>query len=250
MKKRKDKKPSNDLKVYLLIVLPIVLLILSLLIGISILMIYKSTPSKTPIVQAKKSNVSSKPKPKVDFYINGVKMTREELTKASQPPKDSIFEAIYNNDLELLDRLIEKGTDLEAKNIFKQTALYAATFEKKLLITEKLLQNGANMNAMDNRKTYTPFTWAVSANNIEMVKLFLKYGVDVNYQYKRSQTAIIIAASGCRTPELVKLLLDHGANPNIRDLYNNDVKENLLNTCKKDEKYQQTIALLDNHSLH
>lgn len=46
-----------------------------------------------------------------------------------------------------------------------------------------------------------------AASDLEILKLFLKYGVNVHYQYKRNETALTNAARGCKKFELVELLL-------------------------------------------
>lgn len=199
-------------------------------------------------------NISTKP---VVFYVNGVEITKENsknnFAELKKIETNSIFEAIYNDDHQQLDALLKTNIDLEKKNKFGHTALYTASFNKKIYAVEQLIKNGANMYVMDNQNSYTAFTWAVSdcytINNtyLDIVKIFLKHGVNVNHQYKKSETALSIAASGCRSFELVELLLDHGADPNLKDWSNQATKYKLFTTCKKDENYKKMVNLIDNH---
>jgi len=56
-------------------------------------------------------------------------------------------------------------------------------------------------------------TNAIDHNNIECIKLLLKYNVDVNLKNIYQETPLIYSYK--YYPESIKLLLEHNANPNI-----------------------------------
>ena len=56
---------------------------------------------------------------------------------------------------------------------------------------------------------------AVRNGDIENVKLLLDNGIDINIRDRFGGTALNLASSGDHT-DIVRLLLDRGANPNIR----------------------------------
>ncbi len=100
------------------------------------------------------------------------------------------------------------------------------------------------MYALDARGVYTPFTRAASDNNVELLQLFLKHGVDVNFQYKGSETALTFAGKSCNDIHSFKLLLNNGANPNLIDHYNQTTKSGLERYCRDSSNYNQFMNLL------
>ena len=61
------------------------------------------------------------------------------------------------------------------------------------------------------------FFKAVALNKLDEVALFLTRGVDVNFQDEKLNTALHISATH-NLLDMVKLLLEHHANPNISNL--------------------------------
>jgi len=50
----------------------------------------------------------------------------------------------------------------------------------------------------------------------EVVKILVKTGAKVNYLYEGGEAAVLVTAAANGNPEIVKTLLDAGADPNIR----------------------------------
>ncbi|HVU56280.1 MAG TPA: ankyrin repeat domain-containing protein [Puia sp.] len=74
-----------------------------------------------------------------------------------------------------------------------------------------LLKAGAPVNT--TRHGYSPLMTATLAGSLQQMKLLIDYGADVNYADPDSITALWYAVPD---PERTRLLLDHGANPNLR----------------------------------
>ncbi len=172
------------------------------------------------------------------------KLYQDALKRYKQP----IFAAIQFKKNSDFDRLMAQGIDIETKNKQGYTLLRAAVFDKNEYVINRLLDSGANMYAMDKHNLYSPFTWAVSDNDIEIIKLFLEHGVDVNYQYKKSETALTIAAKGCKNFELVELLLDNGANPKLMDTYGQNTISGLSRYCRDKNSYKKMMKLIEKKS--
>lgn len=82
-------------------------------------------------------------------------------------------------------------------------------------LLEQLLKRGANVNTRNDAKA-TALMWA--ATDLEKTRVLLMHGADVNARSDDGRTPLMIAA-GCPGGEaIVKLLLDHGANPNPNHL--------------------------------
>ena len=78
-----------------------------------------------------------------------------------------------------------------------------------------LLQNGADPNIPDNNG-YTSLHWMTISNDPTAVQLLIGDNADVNAKCKAGQTALHLAAI-YGFAEVVKVLLDAGANADITD---------------------------------
>ncbi|PIA62591.1 hypothetical protein AQUCO_00200535v1 [Aquilegia coerulea] len=91
------------------------------------------------------------------------------------------------------------------------TPLLRATCEGHVRTVAYLIEHGANPAAF-NRHNKTALHIAVDNGFVEMIKLLLSKGVDVNAPCDEG-TPLQLAAQNCKQ-NILKVLLDHGANPN------------------------------------
>ena len=176
--------------------------------------------------------------------------TKEEIyeddIKRGVPP---IFAAIQNRLYDKVQQLLEEGADIEQKNKFGATPLLFAIYHHDDKLVKLLLKYGANPNIIDG-SGYTPLSEACDANQVSTVKILLQNGADVNYQYNKSETALTVAAKGCKNFELVKLLLDHGANPYLMDTYGYNTLTGLKRYCRNTEAYEKMKQFIQMHAKH
>jgi len=88
--------------------------------------------------------------------------------------------------------------------------MYAVLYGDAALL-EQLLKKGADPNARNDVKA-TALMWA--AADMEKTRVLLAHGADVNAQADDARTPLMIAAGRPGGFPIVKLLLDRGANPN------------------------------------
>ncbi len=138
---------------------------------------------------------------------------------------------------------IASGKNIEERDKRGYTLLHIAVIAKNLEAVELLLEHRADMYARDSNGFHSPFSLA--AEDIGLFKLFLKHGADVNYQYNKSETALTLAAKGCRNFELVKLLLSKGADPDLIDKYGYTSRTGLFRYCKKNQNYEMMKSILN-----
>lgn len=88
--------------------------------------------------------------------------------------------------------------------------MYAALYGDAAFL-ERLLKKGADVNARNDIRA-TALMWA--ATDMEKTRVLLAHGADVNARSDSARTPLMIAAGKPGGAPIVKLLLDHGANPN------------------------------------
>ncbi|MCL7032641.1 hypothetical protein MKW94_027747, partial [Papaver nudicaule] len=139
---------------------------------------------------------------------------REEIRKAKdRDGRGSLHIAAAGGSLQVCRYLLETlKLDVDPKDGRGITPLYHAIFEGHLDTVRYLLENGAYADASSDAN-YTPLRCAAESGDIKIITLLLSRGARVDVA-SRSGTALQEAAfNGHR--DAVKVLLDHGANPNV-----------------------------------
>lgn len=113
--------------------------------------------------------------------------------------------------------LLSKGADPNVKNVYGQTALHQAASQGVPKIVELLLANKADVNSISS-EGFTPLHAAACNGKNDtrktVVEILLKSGANVNAKIPRSGETPLHKAIFRGDVEVVKLLLDHGADVN------------------------------------
>lgn len=158
--------------------------------------------------------------------------------------------------LEGLKNCLAKGVDINATNRQKRTAVIVASLHKQYDCVEYLIASGADINKQDET-CFNPFLLSCLNNDLKLLRLVLpanpdlnclsRFGgvgitpasekghveivrellthteINVNHTNFVGWTplleAIVLNDGGAKQQEIVKLLLDHGANPHMTDKY-------------------------------
>jgi ankyrin repeat protein len=127
----------------------------------------------------------------------------------------ALHKAASNDKLEIVELLLQKGADIEAKDKYGYTVLHKAARYSKLEIVNLLLEKGANIEAKD-KYGETALHKAASNNKLEMVELLLQKSADIEAKDKYGYTVLHKAARYSKL-ETVNLLLEKGANIEAKD---------------------------------
>lgn len=141
---------------------------------------------------------------------------------------NQLSEPVYNNDLEKVRLLLDRGAAIDQQNKLGLSALILAASFGHLEMVRLLLDRGAPINHQTEWGR-TALIFAASRGHLDMVRLLLDRGAAINHQTEwgdiaiayaaifdavdkepRGSTALIFAASRGHL-DTVRLLLDRGA---------------------------------------
>ena len=118
--------------------------------------------------------------------------------------------------VEIAQLLIKKGADVNAKDIYGRTPLHNAVMDKRIDLMKLLLDSGADINAKDNDLEFTPLHRAVIYGPLEIAQLLIEEGADVNAKDIYGRTPLNRAAEKDDL-EAARLLIAEGAEIDAKD---------------------------------
>ena len=123
----------------------------------------------------------------------------------------ALMMASQNGNLEIVTALVSKGAKLNLRNKAGFSALFIAILHGHNEIVEFLArQHGTDINfGLDNADPLLML--AIEPNNIEVIKILLKYQADVTLKNQYGLTALDVALIN-RNEEIAELLIEHGGN--------------------------------------
>jgi len=138
--------------------------------------------------------------------------------------------------------LIDMGADIEATNDSNDTVLTQACAYGQSEIAEILIDKGANINHKSNYG-WTPLIFA-AANMPKITKKLINKGADLDVMDSDGQTALIAACFASGNIETATMLVEAGADINIRgknygtaiECTNNEEIKNLLRSAMNKQK--------------
>ena len=130
--------------------------------------------------------------------------------------------AIKNKRPEIVKLLLASGVYMNERDKDGITPLMYAVNYGSSEVVNLLLQGGASVNARDKEGftalIFAGYLFSISLNEeVNIVKLLLAYGADVNAKSDELRLTPLMAASLYAQSDLVKLLLQAGADVNARD---------------------------------
>ncbi|EAY19052.1 K14 protein, putative [Trichomonas vaginalis G3] len=183
------------------------------------------------------------------YYLLNEGIDLNEVIKDTRSP---LYIAIVNNDLEMVETLIDNGAEIppyQPQNIFDP--IKTATLSGNFKLLEYLLNNYQQTEGIltsvvtlavqlnlttairgliecgsfdpnyENPNVEGPLIAAIKNKNLEVIKILLEKGVDVNIPFGYERIHPIHCAVLFKDIEIIDYLLSHSADPNAADLYKN-----------------------------
>lgn len=130
------------------------------------------------------------------------------------------FDALDDNNIDIVNDLIARGVNVNAKNEIGRSALLIA-ITKKLYVEKKnytdiiklLIKSGADVNEIDRHKVSLLMKAIENDNDKDIIDILIKAGADVNKLDKYDNTALMIS-SRRNDIDITKMLIEAGADVN------------------------------------
>src|SRR5262245_3461904 len=134
------------------------------------------------------------------------------VLQAAAPARSSLVAAVKNGNRAAALALIQQKVDVNAAETNGTTPLHYAAYQEDVELVDRLLKAGAKPSIV-NEFGSTPMSEAATTGNAAVIRLLLKAGADVNSPNREGQTALMAVA---RTGHIdaAKALLDAGADVN------------------------------------
>nr|XP_043909106.1 histone-lysine N-methyltransferase EHMT2 isoform X1 [Solea senegalensis] len=134
----------------------------------------------------------------------------------SQNRRSALHAAAQRGLLEICYMLVQAGAHVDAQDKDLRTPLIEAIINNHIEVARYLIQNGASVYHVEE-DGYTGLHHAAKLGNLEILKMLLETGqVDVNAQDNGGWTPIIWAAEH-KHVDVIKALLNRGADVTIKD---------------------------------
>ena len=139
--------------------------------------------------------------------LSGITFNSCAQEKNMEKEKISIFKIITSNDTLLLKQWIADGNNLEIRNSKGETPLITATYANHIEMAKLLIEAGADVNAQD-KMLNSSFLYAGASGYLNILKLCIKAGADYKVFNRYYGTALIPACERGHTAVVAELLKD------------------------------------------
>jgi len=105
---------------------------------------------------------------------------------------EGLFSAVRNGDLEKAKRLLDKGADVNARDILGKTPLHQAAISGHLGTVKFLIERGADISARDYW-WWTPLHYAVANGHLDVVRFLVERGADIDARNINGESPLDLA---------------------------------------------------------
>ncbi len=128
-----------------------------------------------------------------------------------------LWKAAFDGDLATVKSCLDHGVDVNSRGQGGMSPLVVASRNGHLDVVKYLVEHGANVNDADNMLRKSPLLAASFSRRQDVVEYLLGKGANINAQAHNGFTPLNDAAA-IGDFGIVKYLVEHGADPQIKDL--------------------------------
>lgn len=132
----------------------------------------------------------------------------------------ALAKAAGEGDVEKVAEIVDQGIDPNSQGTKDATPLFWAMRNDSIVGFKKLLELGADPNVIF-QDGGSVLHWAAQLENSEFLRLALQHGGNPNLSAGERRQAPIFKAISSSDTSAVTVLLDHGADPNVKDARGN-----------------------------
>ncbi|WP_333023964.1 ankyrin repeat domain-containing protein [Wolbachia endosymbiont of Pentidionis agamae] len=126
--------------------------------------------------------------------------------------------------LEIIELLLKKGADINAKNEGGNTSIYEAIKSNNFKIMERLFNKGAKIDLNNNSNqtllhiaaSNSFYSYDTTNSGVKIMEFLLKHNLDINIKDEGGNTPMHYAIRS-RNPRMIKILYDNNANITIKN---------------------------------
>lgn len=148
----------------------------------------------------------------------------------------------------IVDKLIDEGANVNAIDYHDGSVLMTASRYGRLQIVGRLIARGANVN-FQHRDGATALMWASQVGSLSVVEKLIAEGADVNAKDKYGKTALWWTLKEAYRPydvhnlSVILKLIEKGAD--IRDLVDEMINKPLIIKAIKEKRYISSLVSVD-----
>ncbi|KAK3116222.1 hypothetical protein LTR53_003659 [Teratosphaeriaceae sp. CCFEE 6253] len=150
------------------------------------------------------------------------------------PDRSLLRMAISNHDLDSVRLLLLFGADANGKDVDGFTPLHTATESLSFETAALLLKYGADPNLSAGPHEESPFAASLCDDKAHFAQLYLKHGADADGTMDNGDTPFIKAMSPLTSMNLVELMLVYEADPNIKSSHGETALFRAINSKRLD----------------
>ncbi len=134
-----------------------------------------------------------------------------------RPPSRTLMDAVRDNDLDLIDKTLASGESVTQTNAYGRTPLHkAAYYSGEPGVIESIIERGADVNARD-KGDWTALHLAARNHHNDALALLLNAGAETHWRdVKHGWTPLHLAVIAGNVKG-ARMLVERGADPGILD---------------------------------
>jgi len=118
--------------------------------------------------------------------------------------------AVYGR-IESIKMLLKLGADVDLANHYDETPLVSSTIKNEAAVVELLYKEGADVSYNKNKDGLQPLHYAAANNAVDVARLLVGWGVDVDTRDDDDYTPLFFAIAGNGgSEEMIETLIDLG----------------------------------------